>query len=562
MRNKIPTLKKQDGTSAVSAREKAEALNDFFCTTFTDEDLSNLPNEERSYDGDVLDRFIILPKILLKKLQDLKAGKSPGPDGWHPVFLKNIADLIVEPLASLFQKSLDEGVLPSDWRMACITAIHKKEAKDICGNYRPVSITSIICKLMESVVRDQIVEHMSKNNIFSPKQHGFVPNRNCMTNLLTCMEMWTQMIEEGLPIDIIYTDFAKAFDRVPHQRLLIKMKMLGIEGHTLNWIKAFLSGRKQCVRIDDEYSSWKSVRSGIPQGSVLGPILFVIFINDMPDVVDSMCQLFADDAKIFRGLKSRGDILALQEDLDRLNAWSAKWQLAFNVGKCKSLHIGSRNTHHKYQMNGKKLDHIEEEKDLGVLIDEKLDFHRQAAAAIKKANRVLGLVKRTFSVLDKHTLPLLFTSLVRTHLEYGNVIWGPFYKGDIKSVERIQRRATKMVPDIKHLSYEDRLKHLRLPSLVHRRRRGDMIQMYKIMKEVVDVDNELFTNLQKSTTRGHNLKLRKTKATKHSRVNVFSNRVIDDWNSLPSKVVNAITTDSFKNEIDDHWATRMYETPF
>jgi len=198
---------------AVSTHEKANALNDFFCTTFSDEDMSSIPKEERLSNSELLDRFLITPKILLKKLQDMNAGKSPGPNGWHLVFLKNIADLIVKPLAFLFQKPLDKGFVPSVWRMVCITAIHKKEAKYICGNYLPVSRTSIICKLMKSIVRDQIVEHMSKNNLFSSKQHGFVPDRNCMTNLLTCMEMWTQMIEEGLLIDIIYTDFAKAFDR-------------------------------------------------------------------------------------------------------------------------------------------------------------------------------------------------------------------------------------------------------------------------------------------------------------------------------------------------------------
>ena len=252
----------------------------------------------------------------------------------------------------------------------------------------------------------------------------------------------------------------------------------------------------------------------------------------------------------------------MQDDLNRLTAWSDKWQLAFNVGKCKSLHIGSRNTHHKYEMNGRKLDHIEEEKDLGVLIDERLDFHRQTAAAVKKANQVLGLVKRTFSVLDKITLPLLFTSLVRTHLEYGNVIWGPFYKMDIKAVERIQRKATKMVPEISHLSYEERLRQLKLPSLLHRRRRGDMIQMHNIVKDDVRVEKKLFANFQESSTRGHNYKLHKSKASVHSRFNVFSNRAIDEWNSLPSRVVNADTKDSYKKEIDEHWEDRMFETPF
>ena len=561
VRNKIPTLKREDGNSAVTAQDKAEALNEFFASVFTNEDLGNLPCAP-TYEGELLESFNITAEILLKKLQELKPGKSPGKDGWHPVFLKSIADLIAAPLAKLFQKSLDEGYVPAEWRMACITAIHKKDAKDICGNYRPVSITSIICKLMESIVRDQIVQHMATNNLFSKKQHGFVPDRNCMTNLLLCMEMWTQLVEEGLPIDIIYTDFAKAFDRVPHQRLLIKMKAMGITGKTLGWIKAFLSGRKQCVRVDDHYSSWRSVMSGIPQGSVLGPILFVIFINDMPKVVTSMCQLFADDAKIFRGISSKDDVALLQGDLDNLSEWSEKWQLAFNVGKCKSLHIGSRNTHHKYRMNGKGLEHIEEEKDLGVLIDEKLDFHRQAAAAIKKAKRVLGLVKRTFLNLDATTLPLLFTSLVRSHLEYGNVIWGPFSKGDIKAVEKVQRRATKMVREIAHLPYEERLKHLKLPSLVHRGRRGDMIQLHKIINDGVDIDKNIFLDFQSSTTRGHDRKLRKKRATKLARINVFSNRVVNDWNSLPPNVVNAATTNAFKNAIDEHWEDKIYDTPF
>ena len=524
--------------------------------------MSNLPRNHEPKTDKKVDSFTIAKEVVLKKLQELNPGKSTGPDGWHPVFLKNIADFITTPLASMFQKSLDDGFVPLDWRSACITVIHKKEAKDECGNYRPVSITSIICKLMESIVRDQIVDHMLKNNLFSLKQHGFVPNRNCMTNLLTCMEIWTRMIEEGLPIDIIYTDFAKAFDRVPHQRLLIKMKMLGMTGKIHGWIEAFLKGRKQCVRVDNECSSWSDVKSGIPQGSVLGPILFVIFINDMPDVVNSMCQLFADDAKIFRGLKAKADVSALQDDLNSLNIWSEKWQLAFNVDKCKALHIGNKNTHHKYRMNGKGLEHIEEEKDLGVLIDERLDFHRQAAVATKKASRVLGLIKRTFSRLDKTTLPLLYTSLVRSHLEYGNVIWGPFSKGDIIAVEKIQRRATKMIPEIAHLSYENRLEELELPSLLHRRRRGDMIQMHKIVHGLVDVEKELFADIQESSTQGHSFKLRKTKATKLPRINAFSNRVIDEWNGLPAEVVSASTTNLFKARIDEHWESRMYETPF
>ena len=250
---------------------------------------------------------------------------------------------------------------------------------------------SIIGKLMESIVRDKLVAHMEINNALSEKQHGFVPNKNCMTNLLICMENWTYILENGHSIDIIYTDFAKAFDRVPHQRLLQKMKDLGIIGNTLSWVRAFLSGRRQRVRVDNEFFSWSIVKSGIPQGSVLGPTLFVLFVNDMPDVCRSMCQLFADDAKIFRSVCTTDDIIKLQDDLNKLTEWSAKWQLPFNIGKCKSLHIGRNNQHHIYEMNGHKLDQVQEEKDLGVLIDDELKFHKQTSAVIKKIFRIFRL---------------------------------------------------------------------------------------------------------------------------------------------------------------------------
>ena len=409
--------------------------------------------------------------------------------------------------------SLNEGILPSQWLKACITAIHKKGDKGLPENYRPVSITSIICKLMESLVRDRLVEHMSKNNLFSEQQHGFVPLRNCMTNLLTCMEKWSEILENDDTIDVIYTDFAKAFDSVPHQRLLKKLKGMGIIGNTLSWIQGFLSNRSQCVRVEEQCSSWIPVKSGIPQGSVLGPILFVIFINDMPEAVKSMCQLFADDAKLFRNvnLREESNIALLQTDIDALTNWSKKWQLPFNVEKCKSLHIGRNNPYNRYQMAGRTLEQVEEEKDLGVLVDNQLKFHKQAAVATKKANSRLGLIKKSFALLDKKTLPLLYTSLVRPHLEYGNVVWGPFYKGDRVSIERVQRRATKLVTELKDLPYEERLRHLELPSLQHRRRRGDMIFTYKIMTGKVKMNPSEFFRTSNQANRGHQYKLVKKK---------------------------------------------------
>ena len=362
--------------------------------------------------------------------------------------------------------------------------------------------------------------------------------------------------------DVVYFDFAKAFDRVPHQRLLVKMKSLGIVGKTHNWITAFLSGRTQRVRVEDQLSSWEAVRSGIPQGSVLGPSLFVIFINDMPNVIDSMCQLFADDAKVFRSIRSLDDNVILQNDINKLTKWSEKWQLPFNVSKCKSLHIGSSNPRHEYAMNGECLEQVRVEKDLEGVIDDRLKFRKQAAEAIKKANRILGLIKKSFVLLDKTTLPLLFNTLVRPHLEYGNVIWGPFFKEDIKSVEKVQRRATKMISCLKDASYDERLRSLNMPSLLHRRRRGDMIYTYKILTGKIDRDKDEFFKVSNATTRGHQYKIMKQAAKKNPRANYFSNRVINDWNNLPSDVIKAETTNNFKNKLDEMWTKDIYETPF
>ena len=234
---------------------------------------------------------------VLDEVKIVVAYKSQGPDGWHPYFLRELSEELSKPLFILFQKSLKESVVPMDWLSACITAIYKKRRKDIPGNYRPISLTSALCKLLESIIKDFIIEHLTRNNLLAEEQHGFVPNRNCITNLLTAIEYWSSSME-GKSFDLIYTDFSKAFDSVPHARLMNKLKIMGITGEVLGWIKSFLTNRKQRVVVEGEMSSWSDVKSGIPQGSVLGPILFVAFINDLPDCILSTCNMFADDAKV------------------------------------------------------------------------------------------------------------------------------------------------------------------------------------------------------------------------------------------------------------------------
>ena len=559
-KEKISTLIKPDGSPASSPEEKAETLNNFFASVFTVEDLNSIPEAPVSRIDEVVYSIRITPELVKEKLLALKPNKSPGHDKWHPYFLREIADAICIPLSILFQKSMKEGAHDS-WRKATIAAIYKKGKKSDPGNYRPVSLTSVISKMMESIVRDAIVAHLMKNNLFTNDQHGFVPGRDCITQLLVCMEIWTKMIEDGHCFDVIYTDFSKAFDSVPHERLFVKMESLGIGGDILKWVKSFLRERTQCVNVDGAYSTWKKVISGIPQGSVIGPILFVIFINDMPDVVKRcLCKLFADDCKLFGRVQDANDD-CVQNDLSNLEEWSRIWQLPFNAKKCKSMHFGYNNPRRTYTLNNQVLESITSEKDLGVMVDDSLKFHIHAAYATKKANQMLGVIKKTYVTRDANTISTLYKSMVRPHLEYGNAIWGPCYIGDLKLVEGVQRRATKLIPHLYEKPYEERLQELKLPSMEYRRKRGDMIQCFKIINGLVRLNaGDLFIPLGTTNTRGHHQKLCRHRAHKAIRANSFSQRIIKSWNSLPTNVIEAPSVDAFKNRLDKAWEDRRYKT--
>ena len=561
-REKIPILKTVDGSLSVSPREKAETLNSYFSSVFVDEDLTSVPNILEIFTQDTLESIDFSEEKLLEKLQQLNPNKSPGPDGWHPYFLRELANELCKPLSILFRKSLRERVVPNEWLRALITAIHKKGAKDVLNNYRPVSLTSVLCKMFESIIRELMIEHLVKHKLIADEQHGFVPKRNCMTNLLTAIEDWSYLIDKGKEMDLIYTDFSKAFDSVPHARLTTKLEAIGIRGDLLGWIKSFLANRKQRVVVDGEMSKWSDVKSGIPQGSVLGPLLFVIFINDMPKNLSSVCKMFADDAKIYKELDSTEDCNSLQHDLDVMSEWSNKWQLPFNKLKCKRMHFGKSNPKTSYVMNNHILEEADHERDLGVIIDNSLKFHKHTAAAIKKANAVLGIIKKSFISLDERTLTLLYKSMVRPHLEYGNVVWGPHYKGDQQLIEKVQKRATKLIPGIRHLQYAQRLKILELPSLMYRRRRGDMLETFKIVKGKVNINKERFFKFNVRETRGHQYKICKPASKKLVRSQCFSNRIVNDWNSLPREAVEVLTVNEFKAKLDEHWKEEQYETPF
>ena len=480
-----PLLKDKNNPNSLQFddAEKANILQDQFCSVFTKEQSGSTPTPtlEKRTDMEITDLKIV-EEWVRNEILALNMNKSCGPDDISPLLLIKLVDFVTGPLTLVMNASIINGVLPFDWKNAFVTPIFKKGARNLPENYRPISLTSVVCKLMEKMVKDAVLAHLIENNLLSKKQFGFVSGRSTVTQLLNYLDKCAEIVANGGVVDSIYFDFSKAFDTVPHQRLSVKIRAYGIQGNSLSWIEAFLSGREQRVRVNGELSASKPVISGIPQGSVLGPLLFVLYINDLPDSVQSNLLLFADDTKIFRQVSTTEDAEALQKDIDALNLWSEKWLLKFNIDKCHVLSLGKfdKIMHtHRYKLYGDELEHVFEEKDLGVIIDMELTFEEHMASKIKKANGIMGLIRRTFSFLDAETFRKLYTSFVRPHLEYANTVWSPFLRKHIKMLESVQERATKLVDGMKSMEYGERLQKLDLPTLQHRRERGDMIQVWK-----------------------------------------------------------------------------------
>ena len=269
--------------------------------------------------------------------------------------MKELSAQLKVPLALIFNKSLAEGVVPNDWKLSNVTSIFKKGDKTAPSNYRPISLTCLICRILESILRDHILSHLQEYNLIRKSQHGFLPHRSCLTNLLEFLEEITRLIDEGHSLDVMFLDFSKAFDKVPHARLMLKVRAHGILGSVANWIEEWLRNRKQRVVLNGRESDWTDVLSGVPQGSVLGPILFLIYINDIDNALDcvtTFMKKFADDTKLASVVDDSAQCQKLQEQIDSLVQWAEIWQMSFNLDKCVVMHLGHRNSGHEYHING------------------------------------------------------------------------------------------------------------------------------------------------------------------------------------------------------------------
>ncbi len=563
---KVPDLKTDQHNTTTSEQEKANLLNNFFKSVFSKADIPEVT------DRDVEWQFLGLPltdiqfteEKVRNLLSDLNTSKAAGPDDIHPRILKELSNEIAYPIFLIFQSSFSCSHVPEVWKLANVSPIHKKGAKNKKENYRPISLTSIVCRIMEKLIKEAIVDHFLTNNLFSPDQYGFRQFRSCLLQLLEALEDWTSYLDKGDHIDVIYFDFSKAFDSVSHKLLLTKLKEYGITGKLYDWIANFLKNRRQRVVLNGCKSDWVKVTSGVPQGSVLGPLLFLIFVNDLPRHTNfCKIKMFADDIKLYS--KAKDNHARIQYDISKVCDWSKKWHLPLNSQKCKELRLGiSKDSAEAYILSSRddtetNISRVEEMKDLGVVMDSKLKFDQHIAEISKKATGVLASIKRTLTYIDRNVFVGLYKSLVRPLLETSVSVWNPYMVKHIKQLEAVQRRATKLVRDIRQLSYNKRLQALKLPTLQYRRKRGDMITTYKIFHGLIDTDPSKFFKINDNKTRGHKYKIVLNKCRLDVRKNFYSQRIIKEWNCLPADIVEAKNAITFEKLFDRLHGDSKYE---
>ena len=412
------------------------------------------------------------------------------------------------------------------------------------------------------------MSYLNSFSLISKQQHGFLKMHSTVTNLLECLNDWTSSLDNKRFVKILYVDFAKAFDVVSIPKLMYKLKKFGITGLLYSCIESFLTNRVQQVKVGNATSESLSLVSGTPQGSVLGPFLFLLYINDLPDVfIDEFrSKLFADDLKSYNMFDYRVNPDSVQFALDSLVSWSKSWQLQLSVPKCGSVLLKGKSPFedtNELVIDNNPLAVFESVKDLGVILDNKLSFSLHIDGVVSKAKQRMFLIFKSFVSRDIGLLMFAYKAYILPIVDYCSTIWFPNKLDDIDRVEKVQRSFTKRLYGLKNMSYKDRLIACSLPSLELRRLRTDIVLCFKIFHKFIALDfNDFFTLDVNCRTRGHNFKLNMPKSNTSLRLRFFSVRIVPVWNSLPHALVNCSTVKSFKKGLNFHNLSNFLKRDF
>ena len=486
-----------DGVRKVSdSKERAELLNRTFAAKFTDPSASFYP-DVISHSIFNLSTLRVTSNDVRRVLLSIPSGKACGPDNISSRIIKECAEELVAPLTILCQLSFKQGVFPSKWKQANVVPIHKSGDRTNPRNYRSISLLPLFGRVLEKIACDILMQHVRP--VISDAQHGFLSGRSCTTNLAVYLSHAWETLSEGCQTDVIYTDFSAAFQSVNHKLLLHKLQnYFHIEEHALNWFVSYLSGRAQRVVLNGKTSAWTPVISGTPEGGILSPLLFCLYVNDLPFVAESHSLMYVDDLKLFRCVRSVDDSVLLQKDLNHVSDWAETWKLALNASKCKtmSLTLKRNPVQYVYTVRGTVLEKLDTMRDLGVMLDSKLTFSPHVDSVVSKARRALGVLMRSFQLchrqnglLNEKAIMAAYIANVRSILEYGSQIWAGAASTHLDRIERVQHKfllwlahRTATGRQARDLSYDALLDLFKLQTLASRRQQHDIVFLHNIIQ--------------------------------------------------------------------------------
>ena len=573
-----PLINKDTGEVTKNPTEAAEALQTQYCSVFTEPDSTKRIDDVHKFFSDttecnkpnqpILSDITFSEEDIVTAIKKIKPNAAAGPDGIPTKLLRECCEELSKPLYIIYRNSLNTGEVPGLLKDAIVTPIHKGGLRSDPKNYRPVSLISQLLKILEKIIGVKIVSHLEDNNIMNENQHGFRRFRSCLSQLIEHYDNIIEAVSEGNNLDVIYLDYSKAFDVVDHHILLRKLKESGISGKVGYWISNFLSGRKQTVAVNQHLSRSETVTSGVPQGSVLGPTLFLVMISDIDEnVIKSAVSSFADDTKVSHIIKLRQDCIDLQTSLDTIYNWSDINNLKFNELKFQALRYGqSKDTCDFYYKtpNGNPIPNEETVKDLGILMSRDMKFSDQIEKIASKCRSLSGWILRTFTTREKAPMLKLFNSLLLPRIDYCSQLWSPYLNSDWNKLEAIQRRFTSKISETTDLDYWSRLKVLRQYSLERRAERYKILYLWKILEGFAPnlSSNRITTNYSERRGRYCNIP-RLNRGTSCSakintiRENSFSVQAPKLFNCLPKKLRNltGVSVDTFKHHLDNLLAT-------
>ena len=575
--SRIPEVISYEGLTANEPLAKANMFNKYFYKQFSEPSYyeTNIDFESDSTFDIDLSASRVKPI-----LDNLDINKAQGPDAISGAVLRNCSETLAYPLSILFNLSYNTGYIPQEWKLANAVPVHKKDDKNKVTNYRPISLTSLVMKVFERILYDELL--IRTIDKIDTRQHGFLRNRSCNSNLLLFTESIARSLHEKIGTDVIYFDFAKAFDTVSHDLILNKLKtQYSIDGTLLKFFTEYWRNRKQRVILDNVISESVDVLSGVPQGSILGPLLFVLFINDIYENInkDSNIALFADDTKIWRDINSELDCETLQNDINTLSIWSRNNKMSFHPDKCKALSIydcrpdfvkvlpfGLR----YYYINGNIIEFCENERDLGVIVSSNFKWNEQHDKILKKTHQMLGFTKRTCHFIkDTRKRRSIYLSLVRSNFEHGSIIWRPITETEISDFEKLQKKALKWILKEENMHYDDetyrkKCYHANLTPMKIFFDINDLSFFHKIVHGNVPILLPEYIEPYKGQGR-----LRQANLDSLSYVCTFTSssypsirspfyksffyRVVHTWNSLPLNLRNIANIHSFKQQAICHY---------